>query len=709
LSSRKHKKSTGVSRTRRSESEQVESKTQPVLDVQLIGGLANRMIEYMVVRRLAAEVAGCRVSNVHLAEWGIDHPIVPGATSPASKIPVSRGNLDLAGIVKLLSSGKLTRYNFKSYAQWLPNFPDLNLCRTLFAADELAYPGFGPEYLVCNVRGGEVLDARHPDYTLLPIEFYGELASTTGLKLLFMGQIENNAYCDALKRRFPGAIFQPSRGAVADFQTFRNSKNLAPAVSTFSWLSAWLSLADMIILPVNGLFHPVQCPNVDLLPLTDARYRFYLFPINYSVPVDRFEAAHRVLQGHWRYMPSDTIAHLRATTPRWPKRLDRFISMFDETFYLKTNPDVAREVTAGRLRSGRDHYIQHGFKEGRRCFSFNNRWYSVEYPLAAFEVGQGDYVDLMHHFLEVGAIRGYRPVPPTACDGATKPAASVNVLAARTDRNTAALCAIMKNEGAYILEWVAFHRLIGFNEIFIYDNDSTDNTRDLLARLKAANIVNSIAWPSVVGVAPQRSAYGDVLPRVKSEWVCFIDADEFINLKQDDSIQAFLQRFPANVSAVAMNWRVFGSNGQTSFGADLVTRRFARGSKRQAPVNRHCKTIVRVKDIDEMHIHRCFLQRGSYVDEAGQAVEVERLGLTPSPRTDLVQINHYVVKSQQEFALKRLRGNANRATNHTDKYQRLNRNFFAAHDLNDESDLSIQRFDARLTDELAFLTQLTQD
>jgi Glycosyltransferase family 92 len=280
---------------------------------------------------------------------------------------------------------------------------------------------------------------------------------------------------------------------------------------------------------------------------------------------------------------------------------------------------------------------------------------------------------------------------------------------AMTSRPTAALCAIMKNEGPYILEWVALHRLIGFNEVFIYDNDSSDNTPDLLARLDAAGVLKAIAWPSVVGVAPQRAAYADVLPRVKSEWVCFIDADEFINLKQNNTIQAFLHRFPGEVSAVAMNWRVFGSSGQMAFGPDLVIRRFTHCSRHEAQVNRHCKTIARVDAIGEMHIHRCFLKRGLYVDESGQSVEIERMGLTPAPRTDIVQVNHYVVKSQEEFELKRLRGNANRALDEADKFQRLDRNFFAIHDLGDEIDLSIQRFDSRLNDELKWLAGLVQD
>jgi hypothetical protein len=391
--------------------ERVE-KAQPILDVHLIGGLANRMIEYMVVRRLAAEIPGCRISNVQIPEWGIDHPALPEAAPRPGHIPTSPGNINLAEIIEPLSSGKKSRYSFKSYAQWLPNFPGLDICRSLFPADERAFPGFGSDSLVCNIRGAEVLDARNPDYTLLPIEFYAELASITGLKLVFMGQIEENAYCNELKRRFPDATFQQSRGAVADFQIFRNSKNLLPAISTFSWLSAWLSQAEMIILPVSGLLHPVQCPYTDLLPCADPRYRFYLFPINYSVPVDRFEVAHRSLEGRWRCMNTEAIARLRATTPRWPRRLDRFISMFDEAFYLKTNPDVDREVRAGRLQSALDHYVRHGFKEGRPCLNIDYRWYSVEYPLAAFEVGNGDYADLTHHYLEVGALRGYKPLPP---------------------------------------------------------------------------------------------------------------------------------------------------------------------------------------------------------------------------------------------------------------------------------------------------------
>jgi hypothetical protein len=394
----------------------------PILDVRFKSGFANRMIQYMVVRRIAAEVQGCLISNAVLPEWGINHAAIPGAPDPSVKIPIAENCLNIAEIARSLSTGEMARFNFRSYAQWFPNFPHLNVCRKMFPSAESTYPGYGPEYLVCNVRGEEVLTAIHPAYTLLPIEFYVELANTTGLKLVFMGQVADNAYCRALRQQFPDAIFQPTRGALADFQTLRNSRNIVVAISTFSWLAAWLSYADSIFLPVNGLFHPVQCPEVDLLPVSDTRYRFYLFPINYAVPVDRFEKAHKALEGHWRYMHPETVAELRTRVARKSTLSldkDKYVAMFDEKYYLQTYPDIARALQSGGLPSGRHHYVQAGFRERRFGFLFDARWYSIEYPLAAFEVGQGDYADLRQHYVEIGAARGYKPHPrrgrPDSC------------------------------------------------------------------------------------------------------------------------------------------------------------------------------------------------------------------------------------------------------------------------------------------------------
>ena len=267
-------------------------------------------------------------------------------------------------------------------------------------------------------------------------------------------------------------------------------------------------------------------------------------------------------------------------------------------------------------------------------------------------------------------------------------------------RNSITLCAIMRDEGPYILEWVAFHKVIGFDRIAIYDNGSQDGGEKTLARLAEAGEISHVLWPNVAGVAPQRAAYADALVQARTDWIAFLDADEFLNLQQDNSVDSFLSRFPGTVGAVALNWRIFGSSGLAHAGPDLVIDRFTRCSHRDHHLNRHLKTIARVHRVTEMHVHRCFLNDGLYVDQDGVAIEVERMGFTPSVKHSLAQINHYVVKSKEEFWNKKARGNANRAAGDVDKFTRISDDFFGKHDLNDEQDASIQRFRRRLIDEM---------
>ena len=69
-------------------------------------------------------------------------------------------------------------------------------------------------------------------------------------------------------------------------------------------------------------------------------------------------------------------------------------------------------------------------------------------------------------------------------------------------------------------------------------------------------------------------AYEHARKHSDADWLAFFDADEFLVLHQDVSIGAFLHRFEADVSAVAVNWIVFGSGGQEAWRALPVTERF---------------------------------------------------------------------------------------------------------------------------------------
>ena len=107
-----------------------------------------------------------------------------------------------------------------------------------------------------------------------------------------------------------------------------------------------------------------------------------------------------------------------------------------------------------------------------------------------------------------------------------------------------AICAIAKNEGPYFKEWIEWHRKMGVEKFYIYDNESTDNTREILQPYIDSGIVDYTYYP---GYRKQIAAYDDCMTRHRedSRWIAFIDLDEFIVPEKDKSIREFLTRFEA--------------------------------------------------------------------------------------------------------------------------------------------------------------------
>jgi hypothetical protein len=382
----------------------------PVVHVHKMGGLGNHMIQIMTAMSIAMQVKGCVVSGEGIAEWGLSFPEIPpdGARTVIADQPF----IDVPETVFQMNAGAVDRIEILTFAQHINHFLDYQFYNSMFVSGEHGVQGFGSDVLLINIRGDEILDARHPDYVLLPIPFYRDIIKETGLKPVFMGQLGRNEYTDELRRAFPHAEFHDSGGAMHDFEVIRRSKNIIPSISTFSWLAAWLSEADTIILPVTGLLNPIQSRPTHLLPLNDTRYRFYLFPAHYAVPVAEFWASHAALQGLWRAMPGPILQQLLAAAPRFPRRLEAYLGLFDEAFYRIRHPDIGEAIETGDLPDGLWHYRLAGHDEFREPFALDKIFYTRTYPLAAVEIGQGDYTDPWHHYVEVGRFRGYLPVPP---------------------------------------------------------------------------------------------------------------------------------------------------------------------------------------------------------------------------------------------------------------------------------------------------------
>lgn len=238
--------------------------------------------------------------------------------------------------------------------------------------------------------------------------------------------------------------------------------------------------------------------------------------------------------------------------------------------------------------------------------------------------------------------------------------------------------AIVKNEGPYLLEWIAFHQAIGVTDFIIADNGSDDGTTELLQALEVGGWVDTFPFP---GRAKQMDAYREILTRSKGiDWMAFIDADEFI-LPSGHDLAGYLATRPALAGSVAINWACYGSSFHQRQADGLVTERFKWRGKKEWGTNRHYKSIVRpdaVSDFTNPH-HTTLKEGWAAVNSDNRQLTFESEGIAAETAWAGIRLNHYVVKSREEFDQKQARGRATIDAKRPD-------NFFEGHDRNEVND-----------------------
>ncbi|MCD8206392.1 MAG: glycosyltransferase family 92 protein [Bacteroidales bacterium] len=235
------------------------------------------------------------------------------------------------------------------------------------------------------------------------------------------------------------------------------------------------------------------------------------------------------------------------------------------------------------------------------------------------------------------------------------------------------VCAIAKNEGPYFKEWLDWHIAQGVEKFYVYDNESTDNTKEVLELYIERGVVDYKYWP---GTRMQLAAYDDCFEshRFDSRWIAVIDLDEFIVPLKDKSIPEFLKRFE-DFSVVEVNWLIYGSGGQKTKAEGTMMERFKAHSLPDHILNRHMKSIVNPRKVYNMiGCHEAARISGSAADSHGNVIR--KNFRDRGPQQDVIRINHYAVKSYEEFVGKKTRGSARGVNRHTEEY-------FVQYDLND--------------------------
>lgn len=244
---------------------------------------------------------------------------------------------------------------------------------------------------------------------------------------------------------------------------------------------------------------------------------------------------------------------------------------------------------------------------------------------------------------------------------------------------TTTLIATARNEGPFLLEWVAYHRAIGFDRIIILSDPSQDGTEALLDKLASTGAITHIprqdqAEIDTKGFRNRAYAHALTLSEVQqSDWVMVLDIDEYLNIHVGSGTLADLFAAMAKqgqTDVISLGWRIFGNAGQAEFINRLLLPRFTRAAPTDQVLHeKHLgvKSLFRPGPVVRIGPHRPRLgpeyrngqtatvwRNGSGQDvtevllENGWSLAEDTRGAT------LAQVNHYPIRSNAVFAVHHL-------------------------------------------------------
>ena len=223
-----------------------------------------------------------------------------------------------------------------------------------------------------------------------------------------------------------------------------------------------------------------------------------------------------------------------------------------------------------------------------------------------------------------------------------------------------AVVAIAKNESEYIREWVAYHKAVGVERIFIYDNDSTDNMKSCIQDFIDSGFVE---YQPIHGQCRQMDAYNHALQHHgrKCKYMAFIDCDEFLTPLEENRtlveiLDDFFSLYP-KAGALAVNWCMFGSSRLEDKPEGMLIENFLWRADIGKQGTNVVKSIIRptmTLYFDNPHYAVYSFGYKAY-DIYGHCVEAWNNDI--SDYSD-IKINHYFTKSKMQWIKRRSMGKA---------------------------------------------------
>ena len=249
---------------------------------------------------------------------------------------------------------------------------------------------------------------------------------------------------------------------------------------------------------------------------------------------------------------------------------------------------------------------------------------------------------------------------------------------------TVAVALFVKNEFSDIAGWIAWHRALGVKTFFIFDDHSSDGTWEIIQSAAAvcdirAMRTDPLAEPDFY--LRQRNSFMAAAEMAKGhyDWIGFLDGDEYVYLKHQDTLPEFFSRFD-HADAVAFSWRIQGSSGRVVRPKITTVEAFTQHSTPELGDNRLIKSFVRPEKLGSTYYnpHWYDIPPDRYVRPDGRLVN----GQDANQEIDWNDafVMHYICRSMEHY-IQRIKRRLNADLGDSTVYwQHFNRNDLADHE-----------------------------
>jgi Glycosyltransferase family 92 len=217
------------------------------------------------------------------------------------------------------------------------------------------------------------------------------------------------------------------------------------------------------------------------------------------------------------------------------------------------------------------------------------------------------------------------------------------------------ICGIFRDDARFLKEWIEFHRVVGVEHFWLYNNLSKDEYLDVLSTYIEEGIVELIDWPfesqnESRWLEIQVAAYDDCIERSKglSKWLVVIDTDEFLFPVKDEQLVDILKEFEA-FGGVGVNWQMYGTSWVKRIPDNqLMTKLLIRKAKEDYKRNLMIKSIVRPERVKNF---RCPHTANYVKNYKGVDMNKKNTNRVTSKKIliDCLRINHYWTRDEDFF------------------------------------------------------------